>query len=53
VATGERQRAVAGALRSEPGIVEELDRRLAQPALRGDRDPQPRLRLRLRASASR
>ena len=36
----ERERAVAGRLGAEPGVVQQLDGRLAQPALRGDGDPQ-------------
>ncbi len=47
----ERERAVAGRLRPEPRVLEQRHRRLAEPALRWDRDPQDR-RLRL-CSASR
>ena len=40
VAAGEGERAVAGLLGAEPGVLEQVERRLAQPALRRDGDPQ-------------
>ena len=51
VAAGEGERPVARCLGAEPGVVQELDRRLAQAALRRNGDPQELLR-RLRRSAS-
>ena len=40
VAARERERAVAGLLGAEPGVLEQVERRVAQPALRRDGDPQ-------------
>ena len=40
VAARERERPVAGLLRAEPGVLEQVDGRLAQPALGRDGDPQ-------------
>ena len=40
VAAREGERALARLLGAEPGVVEQLERRLAQPALDRDRDPQ-------------
>ena len=50
VAARERERTVAGRLRPEPRVLEQRDRRLAQPALGGDRDPQDRAARRSSAS---
>ena len=46
VAARERKRTVAGRLRAEPCVVQQLNRRLAQPALGGDRDSQALFRAR-------
>ena len=37
---GKGERAVAGLLGPEPGVLEQVERRVAQPALRRDGDPQ-------------
>ena len=49
VAAREREGTFAGLLRAEPGVLEQLERRLAQPALDRDGDPQEAVR----SSASR
>ena len=50
----ERERPLAGLLGAEAGVLEQRDGRLAQPALRRDRDPQARREgLAPRSSASR
>jgi hypothetical protein len=51
VAARERKRAIARRLRPEPCVVKEFDRRLAKPALGGNRDSQAFFRRR-RLSAS-
>ena len=40
VAAGKGERPVAGLLGPEPGILEQVERRVAQPAFRRDGDPQ-------------
>ena len=52
VAAREGERAVARRLGPEPGVVEELDRRLAEPALRRDRDSQELVRRRRRSASA-